>query len=129
MRAGNANVETSSRSRYVHWQYGQGDLPEAIQDKQLPLIPSHTDLVNRIVHKSHLRIEYRINVLSAEKVTFVHRHLVGLIFHILFDVLYRRGFVLGSGHDVWYMTSEIKDVRRDVIDRKQKEESWHATYS
>jgi hypothetical protein len=44
------------------------NVPESVQDKQLGLISREPNLINRIVHKPHFRIQHRVNALKIQQV-------------------------------------------------------------
>jgi hypothetical protein len=49
------------------------DIPKPIQHKQLRLVSREPNLVNRIVHQLHLRIEHRVDALKVQQIAFLQR--------------------------------------------------------
>ena len=48
------------------------NIPESIQHKQLGLVWCKSNLINRVIHQLHLRIQHRIDAFEIEQVTALH---------------------------------------------------------
>jgi len=48
------------------------DIPKTIQHKQLGLISRKSNLINRVIHQLHLRIQHWINAFEVEQVAALH---------------------------------------------------------
>jgi len=48
------------------------NVPKSTQHKQLGLVSCESNLINRIVHKSHLRIQHRIDALEIQQVALLY---------------------------------------------------------
>jgi hypothetical protein len=45
------------------------NVPKSVQHKQLGLVSSESNLINRIVHESHLRVQHRVHALEIQQIT------------------------------------------------------------
>jgi hypothetical protein len=86
------------------------DIPESIQHKQLGLISRKANLVDRVIHQLHSRIQHRVDAFEVQQVAALHADDIMGVSCWATDVLRRHGLVVfqvRGSHGRWLGWSPV----------------------